>query len=79
MFVPTMVYVFFSIKYTAKLIKKEGTDLPLYYATLRTTFLRLLNGVSRTKETMNRGYFAVYRIAKDAPILKYIILLPSSP
>lgn len=53
------------------LSKKLGIDRLLCYATLKTTFFKYLNGVSKIKQCTYRGYFAVYNIAKEAPILFY--------
>jgi hypothetical protein len=69
-----MSYVFFCTKKTAKDKINPGIDFLLCYATLRTTFFNILNGVSSIKEDTWEGYLAVYIIAKDAPILNSIYL-----
>jgi hypothetical protein len=45
-----MSYVFFCTKKTAKDKINPGIDFLLCYATLRTTFFNILNGVSSIKE-----------------------------
>jgi hypothetical protein len=73
-----MLSVFFSTKNTTIDIKKVGTDLALCYATLCTTFFKVLKGVSKIRAYIYLGYLAVYIIAKEAPMLnnKKMYLLP---
>jgi hypothetical protein len=78
-FLPTKLSVFFYTKYTAMLIKKPGSDLLLCSATFTTTCFKNRKGVSKIMQLISWGYLAAYKMANEAPMLKFSIKIPSSP